>query len=157
MRRVDQLFREYEAFHKDPRNKLTHYFGITAIVLAIVTALDLVALPGPAIGEWGSPTLAFPLVAAVTAFYASLDLALALGAAVVLLALAFAGKYCGGWPGALGLFVGGWVLQFVGHWFEGKKPAFFRNGVHLLVGPLWILSHLYEKLGLRAKPAPQTP
>ena len=51
MRPVEKLFREYEAFHKDPRNKLTHYFGITAIVLALVTALDVVALPGPSIGE----------------------------------------------------------------------------------------------------------
>lgn len=158
MRRVDELFREYEAFHRDPRNKLTHYVGITAIVLAVVAALDLVALPGPSIGEWGPPTLAFPLVAALVVFYAMLDVPLAIGAAVVLLGLTFAGKYTGGWPGAAGLFLGGWILQFVGHWFEGKKPAFLRNGVHLLVGPLWILSHLYEKFGLRTKPvAPSTP
>ena len=153
MRPVEKLFREYEAFHKDPRNKITHYFGITAIVLALVTALDVVPLPGPSIGEWGPPTLAFPVVAATALFYTYLDIALGVGSLFVLLALTFAGKSCGGWQGALGLFVAGWVLQFVGHYFEGKKPAFFRNGVHLLVGPLWILSHLYEKLGLRAKPA----
>jgi hypothetical protein len=44
------------------------------------------------------------------------------------------------WPVAVGAFVVGWVFQFVGHGYEGKKPAFFTNLVHLLVGPLWIVS-----------------
>ncbi|HEY9402972.1 MAG TPA: DUF962 domain-containing protein, partial [Pyrinomonadaceae bacterium] len=42
------------------------------------------------------------------------------------------------WRAALVLFVAGWVLQFVGHWIEGNQPAFFRNPIYLLIGPLWI-------------------
>ena len=42
------------------------------------------------------------------------------------------------WRWALALFVLGWVLQFVGHAIEGNQPAFFRNPVYLLVGPLWL-------------------
>ena len=42
------------------------------------------------------------------------------------------------WRWALALFVVGWVLQFVGHAIEGNMPAFFRNPVYLLVGPLWL-------------------
>ena len=45
------------------------------------------------------------------------------------------------WILAAALFVGGWVLQFVGHAYEGKKPAFLTNLTHLLIGPLWI-AHL---------------
>lgn len=41
------------------------------------------------------------------------------------------------WPLALGLFVVGWILQFIGHAFEGKPPAFFKNPIYLLVGPIW--------------------
>jgi uncharacterized membrane protein YGL010W len=42
-------------------------------------------------------------------------------------------------PVSIGLFVLGWVFQFVGHYvYEKKSPAFARNLVHLLVGPLWI-------------------
>ena len=42
---------------------------------------------------------------------------------------------------ALGLFVGAWVLQFIGHYvYEHRSPAFFRNLTHLLVGPLWVLA-----------------
>jgi uncharacterized membrane protein YGL010W len=41
---------------------------------------------------------------------------------------------------ALWLFAGGWALQFVGHIFEGRRPAFFKNATHLLVGPIYIMS-----------------
>ena len=41
------------------------------------------------------------------------------------------------------LFIGGWILQFVGHYaFEKNSPAFFRNLVHLLIGPLWVFARL---------------
>ena len=41
-----------------------------------------------------------------------------------------------GWPAA-GLFLSGWVLQFVGHAFEGKPPEFFRDWRFLFVGVRW--------------------
>ncbi|MDP9107285.1 MAG: DUF962 domain-containing protein, partial [Candidatus Eremiobacteraeota bacterium] len=46
------------------------------------------------------------------------------------------------WPCAIGAFAVGWVFQFVGHAYEGKAPAFLTNLLHLLVGPLWVASHL---------------
>ncbi len=43
------------------------------------------------------------------------------------------------WPWALGLFVAGWVFQFVGHAFEGKPPEFFHDWRFLFVGlRLWL-------------------
>lgn len=47
------------------------------------------------------------------------------------------------WPWALGLFAGGWILQFVGHAFEGKPPSFLKDPVYLLVGPYWWLKKLF--------------
>jgi uncharacterized membrane protein YGL010W len=41
------------------------------------------------------------------------------------------------WAWALGLFVMGWVLQFVGHAFEGKPPEFFKDWRFLFVGVRW--------------------
>ncbi|MFC4078043.1 Mpo1-like protein [Salinithrix halophila] len=41
------------------------------------------------------------------------------------------------WKTAAVLFVLGWILQFVGHLFEGKKPSFFRNPAFLIIGPWW--------------------
>jgi len=52
------------------------------------------------------------------------------------------------WKWGLGLFVGGWMLQFLGHIFEGKPPAFFKNPKFLLIGPLWWFKKV---LGLERK------
>ena len=41
------------------------------------------------------------------------------------------------WKVALGLFILGWVLQFVGHYFEGKPPEFFKDWRFLFVGLRW--------------------
>lgn len=44
---------------------------------------------------------------------------------------------CAYWIWTFGLFLFGWILQFIGHAFEGKPPAFFSNPFYLLVGPVW--------------------
>ncbi|HEY7958023.1 MAG: DUF962 domain-containing protein [Polyangia bacterium] len=37
-----------------------------------------------------------------------------------------------------GLFVGGWILQFIGHYvFEHNDPKFFGDPLNLLVGVIW--------------------
>ncbi len=52
------------------------------------------------------------------------------------------------WRWALALFVTGWIFQFVGHAIEGNQPAFFRNPLYLLIGPLWFVRHALGALGL---------
>lgn len=52
------------------------------------------------------------------------------------------------WRWALALFIGGWILQFVGHAIEGNQPAFFRNPIYLLVGPWWLVRRAAEAVGL---------
>jgi uncharacterized membrane protein YGL010W len=42
----------------------------------------------------------------------------------------------------------GWAFQFVGHWIEGNSPAFFRNPVYLLVGPVWLVRRALAAVGL---------
>ncbi len=51
-------------------------------------------------------------------------------------------------------FVVGWIFQAVGHAvYEKNRPAFFRNLLHLLVGPLFLVNEL---LGVRrAAPPPR--
>ena len=56
------------------------------------------------------------------------------------------------WRWALALFIIGWILQFVGHAIEGNQPAFFRNPIYLLVGPLWLARRALTAIGL-ARPA----
>lgn len=42
-----------------------------------------------------------------------------------------------------------WIFQFIGHKVEGKKPSFFEDVQYLWVGPLFVLSRLFVKLGVR--------
>ncbi len=52
------------------------------------------------------------------------------------------------WRWALALFVVGWALQFLGHAIEGNQPAFFRNPLYLLIGPLWLLRRAAALVGI---------
>ena len=60
---------------------------------------------------------------------------------VVSIALALVAPWVPGlWSAAAGLFVAGWVFQFVGHVFEGKRPEFFNDWRFLFVGLRWWLA-----------------
>jgi uncharacterized membrane protein YGL010W len=48
----------------------------------------------------------------------------------------------------LALFIGGWVLQFVGHAIEGNQPAFFQNPIYFLIGPWRLIRRGAEAVGL---------
>ena len=97
------------------------------------------------------------LVCAVAAgaFYLRLDLRLglvmaALLAAMLALAQAMAPLATTAWLlWGVGLFAVGWVIQFVGHYYEGRKPAFVDDIMGLLVGPLFVVAEWGFALGLR--------
>lgn len=38
---------------------------------------------------------------------------------------------------SVGLFLTGWILQFIGHYFEGKPPEFLKDYRFLFVGVRW--------------------
>ena len=42
---------------------------------------------------------------------------------------------------SVAVFVIAWILQFIGHKIEGKKPSFFKDVQFLLIGPAWIFCH----------------
>jgi len=52
-------------------------------------------------------------------------------------------------PVCVGIFVVAWIFQFIGHHLEGKKPSFFEDVQYLLVGPLFVLSKVFERLAIR--------
>ncbi|MDP9152179.1 MAG: DUF962 domain-containing protein [Myxococcota bacterium] len=52
-------------------------------------------------------------------------------------------------PAAGALFVGGWALQYVGHYiFEKNEPAFYSDPYYLMVGPLWVAAEWMSLMGL---------
>lgn len=142
---------QYAAYHRDRRNIATHLVGIPMIVLAVAT---LLARPGLALGGW-TLTPAAGVALALVLFYLRLDrrYGLAMGALMALTvagAQALAAQPTPVWLGAgLGLFVVGWVIQFVGHAFEGRKPAFVDDVIGLAIGPLFVVAEAGFALGLR--------
>lgn len=147
---IDQLGK-YAEYHRDRRNIATHFIGIPLIVVAVAV---LLSRPGfEAFGLWLSPAALVGLVSAL--YYFRLDLRYGLVMAVLLaLSLwtgaALAVQGTAAWLGAgLGMFVVGWVIQFVGHYYEGRKPAFVDDLTGLIVGPLFVVAELGFLLGLR--------
>jgi uncharacterized membrane protein YGL010W len=88
-------------------------------------------------------------------FYLRLDLRFGLTMAVLIGAAVLGGHQLAALPQAawlgwsIGAFAVGWVFQFIGHYFEGRKPAFVDDIVGLLVGPLFVVAEAAFFLGLR--------
>jgi uncharacterized membrane protein YGL010W len=145
---------QYAACHRDRRNIATHFAGIPMIVLGVVIALGAVTVPvGPV-----EITLAAAAAIAACIYYFVLDFVFGVTMAVALFAACAAASEILARLGtatalalAGALFVVGWALQFLGHRFEGVKPAFFDDVRQLLIGPLFLCAEAYFVLG--AKPA----
>ena len=146
---VEQLS-NYAKYHRDKRNIYTHFIGIPMIVFAI-----LVLLSRPVWhlqGVYFNPAM---IVSALACIY-YLKLSLSLGVIMaVLLSIGIVGASMFNdllmlpWLGwGIGLFVVGWVFQFVGHYFEGKKPAFVDDLIGLVIGPLFVVAELLFMIGL---------
>jgi uncharacterized membrane protein YGL010W len=90
----------------------------------------------------------------VLVYYLSISVPLAMGMlffSVICLAVAnflnltFPGML---WMISLGIFVIAWIIQFIGHEVEGKKPSFLKDIQFLMIGPAWLMHFLYKKLGI---------
>lgn len=151
MSNLEQQLSKYAAYHLNHKNILTHFIGIPLIVFSI---LCLTARAGVDIGSF-KLTLAIVLIVASTIYYFILDkvfgvIMLILLAAVYPLASQIAQLSLGQWLAAsIGFFVVGWVFQFVGHYFEKKKPAFVDDVIGLAIGPLFVLAEFIFMLGFR--------
>ncbi len=149
MKTPDEWFALYGESHRNPTNKLIHWICIPAILVSTVGLLA--AIPPPFGVWWLSPAILAMGVA--LAWYGLVSKRLALG-----MALVFAGVVASVaaistltvplWISSLVIFIVAWVAQFIGHKIEGKKPSFFQDLQFLLIGPLWLLGHIYRRVGL---------
>jgi uncharacterized membrane protein YGL010W len=142
---VDRLA-SYAEYHRDKRNIATHFVGIPMILVGTQATLARIGI-GPLNAAVAATGLA-------TRYYRALDPTYGAAMGAVLgatcgLGTAIAALPLPAWAGAAaGLFVGGWALQFLGHYFEGKKPAFLDDIRGLLDGPLFLIAETAFALGL---------
>ena len=142
---VDRLA-SYAEYHRDKRNIATHFVGIPMILVGTQAALARIGI-GPLNAAVGATALA-------TRYYRKLDPSYGAATGTMLGATCAVGTAIAAlplplWAGtSASLFVGGWALQFLGHYFEGKKPAFMDDVRGLLDGPLFLVAEVAFALGL---------
>jgi uncharacterized membrane protein YGL010W len=141
LRRIDDLLSHYGSSHQHPVNEAIHLIAIPLIMLSLLGLLSAL-----------HPWVAYAFVGASVVYYVRLGsplMLLGMGLWTVGL-LALVQRMGDAVVGmSVAIFIGAWILQFVGHKLEGKKPSFFEDIQYLWVGPLFVLAVLYRKLGLR--------
>jgi uncharacterized membrane protein YGL010W len=146
---VEQLS-NYAAYHRDRRNIVTHFIGVPMIVFAVCVLLSrpTIAIDGFAFNP------AWIVAAAICVYYLMLNPAYGIAmtiwiATCVWLAGQVAALSTAAWlGGGIGLFVIGWAIQFLGHYYEGRKPAFVDDIMGLAIGPLFVTVEAAFLLGL---------
>lgn len=154
MRSASAWLEEYGVSHRNATNELLHCICVPAIVLSIIGLLW--SLPTPAIFAHTSPWLNWATLTMLAAliYYFALAPRLAIGitlafALMLWIVVQLAQLSWPLWLTSLAIFVVAWIGQFVGHSIEGTRPSFFKDIQFLLIGPLWLMSNLYNKVGLR--------
>ncbi|MFM7971309.1 MAG: DUF962 domain-containing protein [Betaproteobacteria bacterium] len=154
MRDTTTLLVQYARYHRDPRNIATHLVGIPLIVVGIGVLLSHPAIPldpgspwvlSPAWALWAAAALWYitrgnPVVALSVIAANGLAMSLAHWVAFEV------GEQWVAW--GAGLFVAGWIIQFIGHYYEGRKPAFMDDLIGLLVGPMFVCAEILFALRL---------
>lgn len=150
MHHATELLARYAEVHRDQRNIATHLVGVPMIVFALGV---LLARPAVGVAGWMlTPAWAvFTLAAAwwLTRGRLAVGLLVTAGTATLLLAAQAVGwAGTAAWLGwGLGLFTLGWLIQGLGHWYEGRKPAFIDDLRGLLVGPMFVAAEVLFAAG----------
>jgi uncharacterized membrane protein YGL010W len=147
---LDIWLSEYGESHQNPINKQIHWVCVPVIFWCVLALLWHVPLgPNPVMNA------ASALIVLSILFYARLSWTLTVGMGVLValsVALIFGYESLGLslplWAFALILFVVAWTGQFWGHRIEGKKPSFFQDLQFLLIGPAWLLSFVFQRMGI---------
>jgi uncharacterized membrane protein YGL010W len=153
MESLEAQMATYSAYHQDVRNKATHFIGVPIIVLSLFIPLAWlrVDIGGIAISA------GMVLGAIVLAYYLALDLMLGLAMVAVFALLLWIGEHiaargaASGWTWFALLFVGGWILQLVGHVFEGRRPALADNLFQIFIAPIFLCAELFFALGYKPR------
>lgn len=147
MSRVAKYLAAYQSFHTKCITQITHFIGVPLIIFALLILFGWVHVRVPNLFDM---PLAWLLTLIVLIYYFFLDITLAAAMTVFLVLLNLLAAYFSQpvptWHAGkifIITFVLGWALQFIGHIFESKKPAFLSNLKHLIIAPLFLMAELF--------------
>ena len=149
-----QLLNEYAESHRHGTNQLIHNIFVPLIFLSVIGMLWEVKLP-LALDFLGSENLNMAMIGTLLVFlyYLSRSFSVSLGMLIMstigLVVCYLADDAVSIWRLSVAVFVVSWVFQFIGHRIEGKRPSFLKDVEFLLVGPMWVLAKLYDRLNIK--------
>jgi uncharacterized membrane protein YGL010W len=151
---IQQLLDEYGVSHQHPTNKLIHWFCVPLIVWSLLAMIWSFTIPAFFASLPFELNWALVLIILSMIYYFLVSISLAVGILLVFILMVTITWWINlmgipTWQVALPVFVLAWIGQFIGHKIEGKRPSFFKDIQFLLIGPLWLLSFVYRKLGIR--------
>ena len=137
----------YASYHRDHRNRATHFIGIPAIVFSILVPLALVRIDG----------ISIALMVAIFAVlgWITLDRVIGLAMLVMIVPMLLIAEWVASHGNATAwivfavFFVGGWAFQLVGHVWEGRRPALADNLFQAFIGPMFIMAEVLMAVGLK--------
>ena len=146
----------YGESHQNKTNKQIHWICVPLIMVTLLGLLSLVNF-GFSINQGSyNINLATILIILAVLFYARLSISITLGmvffsgCSIQFISI-LENSYTNSELFVIYLitFIIAWIGQFIGHKIEGKKPSFFEDIQFLLIGPAWLLSFIYKKLGIK--------
>src|ERR671912_1814100 len=156
MRKIEQLLLEYGESHQNETNKAIHWVCVPLIFLSVLGLLASIpsGTVSSLLGESPYASWAGVALVLILVYYVSLSVPLAVG-------MMFFGALCifilhrlDGfhfaplWLISIVIFALAWIGQFYGHKIEGKKPSFLKDVQFLMIGPAWLMSFVYQKMGI---------
>lgn len=160
MKTAEEWIEEYGVSHQNPINKLIHWICVPLIMLSLLSLISIIPFPFKnyellTVGDlvvkinWMTLFLAYSIF-----FYLRLSFSIAIGMLLIAILMITSISWIEFfdqtiWKLSLFIFIVSWIGQFVGHKIEGQKPSFFEDIQFLLIGPAWLLSFIYKKLGIK--------
>jgi len=155
MKTMQDWLDAYGVSHKNSINKLIHWICVPLIFVSLIGLMSSVNFAFIGLDYCSYIHLGLLFLIGGLIFYLRLSKTMALGMALVSLAILllvdlvnqnFENSHA--WI-YLVTFVVAWIGQFIGHMIEGAKPSFFDDLKFLLIGPGWLLSFIFQKVGIR--------
>ena len=155
-RDIHQWVSSYGESHQNPTNKKIHWICVPIIMFSLLGLLSLVNF-NISLNEYiYDINISYLLIVFALFFYLRLSIIISIGmfliSGIQLLIIFYLEGIFSEWNLFLiytNIFIVAWIGQFVGHKIEGKKPSFFEDLQFLLIGPAWLLSFIYQKIGIK--------
>ena len=160
MKSIEQWIEEYGESHQNSTNKAIHWICVPSIMLSLLALISIIPFPmndfvlfsiseEKVLLNWTIVFLLFSII-----FYLRLSISITIGMLLIAIGMIASINWIEFfdptiWRLSLSIFVVSWIGQFIGHKIEGKKPSFFEDLQFLLIGPAWLLSFIYKKIGIK--------